>query len=176
VGDETATVVFSARNTEQGESPAPPRPPWPLVSHVYPSSCHFLAELLKPGTYVTLTNAKVDMVRSNMRLTVGAAGKIEAADGAAFEPKVRQKRDILSLYTFYYTYYTILHYFYSIFSLTKICRLTSTCRRWNLSWCRCRMRARVPVGRQRQRRRSAGRRRRARRPREEGRRPAEAAG
>lgn len=90
VGDETATVVFSARNEEQGERAAAPPPPPPPPSHSLSFFC--AAELLKPGAYVTLRNAKVDMVRSNMRLAVAAAGKIEAADGAAFEPKVRLLR------------------------------------------------------------------------------------
>lgn len=44
---------------------------------------------MKPGSYLKLTNAKIDMVRSTMRLAVNNFGKIvELADGTSFEPKV----------------------------------------------------------------------------------------
>lgn len=48
----------------------------------------FAGESLKPGTYVTLRNAKVEMFRGNMRLAVDKFGKIEPAEGATFTPKV----------------------------------------------------------------------------------------
>ena len=45
-------------------------------------------EVLKPGAYVTLRNAKVEMFRGNMRLAVDKFGKIEPAEGSSFTPKV----------------------------------------------------------------------------------------
>ncbi|KAH7623822.1 hypothetical protein Ndes2526B_g01070 [Nannochloris sp. 'desiccata'] len=64
LGDETGTVIFSARNEQ--------------------------VELMKSGSYLTLTNAKVEMFRGNMRLVVpqGNSGKIEEAEMASFEPKI----------------------------------------------------------------------------------------
>lgn len=45
---------------------------------------------MKSGSYLTLTNAKVEMFRGNMRLVVpqGNSGKIEEAEMASFEPKI----------------------------------------------------------------------------------------
>jgi replication factor A1 len=43
---------------------------------------------MKSGSYLTLSDAKVEMVRGNMRLAVSNNGKIETASGASFEPKV----------------------------------------------------------------------------------------
>ncbi|KAG7668215.1 hypothetical protein Ndes2526A_g01053 [Nannochloris sp. 'desiccata'] len=64
LGDETGTVIFSARNEQ--------------------------VVLMKSGSYLTLTNAKVEMFRGNMRLVVpqGNSGKIEEAEMASFEPKI----------------------------------------------------------------------------------------
>jgi len=45
---------------------------------------------MKPGTYLKLTNAKVDMVKATMRLAVNAFGKVELADASTdFQPNVR---------------------------------------------------------------------------------------
>ena len=46
-------------------------------------------DLAKPGQYVTLHNAKVDMFRGSMRLVVNQRGKLEAAESTeAFKVKV----------------------------------------------------------------------------------------
>ena len=42
------------------------------------------ADLLTPGSYVTLRNAKIEMFRNNMRLAVPSGGKVEPAPDAAF--------------------------------------------------------------------------------------------
>ena len=47
---------------------------------------------MRPGSYMTLRNAKIDMLRGNMRLAVGLGGKIDQAPGGtAFEPKARRR-------------------------------------------------------------------------------------
>ncbi|EFN55730.1 hypothetical protein CHLNCDRAFT_17642, partial [Chlorella variabilis] len=61
VGDETGTILLTARNEQ--------------------------VELMKPGSYVTLRNAKIDMFRGSMRLAVNQWGKMEAASGHSFTPK-----------------------------------------------------------------------------------------
>ncbi|KAI8468901.1 MAG: hypothetical protein J3K34DRAFT_425547 [Monoraphidium minutum] len=61
VGDETGCIVLSTKNEQ--------------------------AELVKKGSYLTLTNAKVDMYRGSMRLAVDGAGKVEEGAAKGFEPK-----------------------------------------------------------------------------------------
>ncbi|KAI3425972.1 hypothetical protein D9Q98_007940 [Chlorella vulgaris] len=61
VGDETGTILFTARNEQ--------------------------VELVTAGSYVALTNAKIDMFRGSMRLAVGQGGKVAAAPGQSFSPK-----------------------------------------------------------------------------------------
>ncbi|XP_050374029.1 uncharacterized protein At4g28440-like [Argentina anserina] len=58
VGDETAMIIFRARNEQ--------------------------ADLMKEGSTVTLRNAKIDMFKGSMRLAVDKNGSIEAADPASF--------------------------------------------------------------------------------------------
>ncbi|KIY98497.1 Uncharacterized protein MNEG_9465 [Monoraphidium neglectum] len=55
------------------------------------------AELVKPGKYLTLRNARVDMYRGTMRLAVDALGKVEEGEASGFEPK---KDNNLSLVEF----------------------------------------------------------------------------
>ena len=43
---------------------------------------------MKPGAFVALRNAKVDMFRSSMRLVVDQRGSVEPAPDASFQPKV----------------------------------------------------------------------------------------
>lgn len=62
VGDASGVVLLTARNEQ--------------------------VELMKPGSYVTLRNAKVDMFRGSMRLAVNQWGKMEPATGHSFEPKL----------------------------------------------------------------------------------------
>ena len=54
-----------------------------------PHAC--TAELVKPGAYLTLTDAKVDMYRGSMRLALGAGSKVEASDAKGFDAKVRRQ-------------------------------------------------------------------------------------
>jgi len=58
VGDDTGTIVFTARNEQ--------------------------VELMKPDTTVTLRNAKIDMFRGSMRLVVDKWGRVEVSDPAEF--------------------------------------------------------------------------------------------
>lgn len=46
------------------------------------------ADLAQPGTYLTLTNAKIDMFRGSMRLAVDGKGSVEAAPQLSFKPRV----------------------------------------------------------------------------------------
>ncbi|XP_048321163.2 uncharacterized protein At4g28440 [Ziziphus jujuba] len=61
VGDETGTIIFTARNDQVG--------------------------LMKPGTTVILRNAKIDMFKGSMRLAVDKWGRVEVTEPANFEVK-----------------------------------------------------------------------------------------
>ncbi|KAK2994075.1 hypothetical protein RJ640_024339, partial [Escallonia rubra] len=61
VGDETGTVVFTARNDQ--------------------------VNLMKPGTTVILRNAKIDMFKGSMRLAVDKWGRVEVTEPASFTVK-----------------------------------------------------------------------------------------
>ncbi|KAK1327265.1 Uncharacterized protein QJS10_CPA01g01323 [Acorus calamus] len=61
VGDETGMIVFTARNEQ--------------------------VDLLKPNTTVILRNAKIDMFKGSMRLSVDKWGRIEITDPADFTVK-----------------------------------------------------------------------------------------
>ncbi|KAH0925457.1 hypothetical protein HID58_017713 [Brassica napus] len=56
VGDETASILFTARNDQ--------------------------VDLMKPGTTVNLRNAKIDMFKGSMRLAVDKWGRIEVTEPA----------------------------------------------------------------------------------------------
>ncbi|ESQ51987.1 hypothetical protein EUTSA_v10017314mg [Eutrema salsugineum] len=56
VGDETACILFTARNDQ--------------------------VDLMKPGTTVNLRNAKIDMFKGSMRLAVDKWGRIEVIEPA----------------------------------------------------------------------------------------------
>ncbi|XP_008798253.2 uncharacterized protein At4g28440-like [Phoenix dactylifera] len=58
VGDETGTIVFTARSDQ--------------------------VDLMKPGTTVILRNAKIDMFKGSMRLAVDKWGRIEVTESANF--------------------------------------------------------------------------------------------
>lgn len=50
---------------------------------------HFAVDKAKPGSYVALQNARVDMFRGSMRLAVdGKVGQVEEATDLQFAPKV----------------------------------------------------------------------------------------
>ncbi|KAK8629364.1 hypothetical protein V6N13_078206 [Hibiscus sabdariffa] len=61
VGDETGTILFTARNDQ--------------------------VELMKPGVTVILRNAKIDMFKGSMRLAVDKWGRVEVTDPANFAVK-----------------------------------------------------------------------------------------
>ncbi|KAF2297756.1 hypothetical protein GH714_002586 [Hevea brasiliensis] len=61
VGDETGTILFTARNDQ--------------------------VDLMKPGTTVILRNAKIDMFKGSMRLAVDKWGRIEVTEPATFVVK-----------------------------------------------------------------------------------------
>ncbi|GAV69521.1 hypothetical protein CFOL_v3_13022 [Cephalotus follicularis] len=61
VGDDTATILFTARNDQ--------------------------VDLMKPGTTVILRNAKIDMFKGSMRLAVDKWGRTEITEPANFEVK-----------------------------------------------------------------------------------------
>ncbi|KAM0062469.1 putative nucleic acid-binding protein [Helianthus debilis subsp. tardiflorus] len=62
VGDETGTILFTARN-------------------------HQGVDLMKPGTGVIIRNGKIDMFKGSMRLAVDKWGRIEVTDSVTFEVK-----------------------------------------------------------------------------------------
>ncbi|XP_059450168.1 uncharacterized protein At4g28440 [Corylus avellana] len=61
VGDETGTIVFTARNEQ--------------------------VDIMNPDSTVILRNAKIDMFKGSMRLAVDKWGRVEAAEPANFEVK-----------------------------------------------------------------------------------------
>ncbi|KAL0381723.1 UNVERIFIED_CONTAM: hypothetical protein Sangu_0236600 [Sesamum angustifolium] len=61
VGDETGTILFTARNEQ--------------------------VDLMKPDSTVTLRNAKIDMFKGSMRLAVDKWGRVEVAEPAKFTVK-----------------------------------------------------------------------------------------
>ncbi|KAK4344562.1 hypothetical protein RND71_034738 [Anisodus tanguticus] len=61
VGDETGTILFTARNDQ--------------------------VDLMKAGATIILRNAKIDMFKSTMRLAVDKWGRVEVTEPAAFEVK-----------------------------------------------------------------------------------------
>ncbi|XP_010272352.1 PREDICTED: uncharacterized protein At4g28440 [Nelumbo nucifera] len=58
VGDETGTIIFTARNDQ--------------------------VDLMKPGISVNLRNAKIDMFKGSMRLAVDKWGRVEVTEPASF--------------------------------------------------------------------------------------------
>ncbi|XP_010549351.1 PREDICTED: uncharacterized protein At4g28440-like [Tarenaya hassleriana] len=61
VGDETGTILFTARNDQ--------------------------VDVMKPGATVNLRNAKIDMFKGSMRIAVDKWGRIEATEPAEFTVK-----------------------------------------------------------------------------------------
>ncbi|KAL0431661.1 UNVERIFIED_CONTAM: hypothetical protein Sradi_0792100 [Sesamum radiatum] len=61
VGDETGTILFTARNEQ--------------------------VDMMKPDSTVTLRNAKIDMFKGSMRLAVDKWGRVEVAEPAKFTVK-----------------------------------------------------------------------------------------
>mmetsp|Transcript_35617 Transcript_35617/g.79175 ORF Transcript_35617/g.79175 Transcript_35617/m.79175 type:complete len:136 (-) Transcript_35617:574-981(-) len=69
VGDKTGAIVFTARDEQ--------------------------AEQAQPGSYLTLRNAKIEMFRGSMRLTVDKWGKVEVAEGEKFEVKTENNLSLI---------------------------------------------------------------------------------
>ncbi|CAI9111054.1 OLC1v1011188C1 [Oldenlandia corymbosa var. corymbosa] len=61
IGDETGTIVFTARNDQ--------------------------VELMKPDATIVLRNAKIDMFKGSMRLAVDKWGRVEVTESASFTVK-----------------------------------------------------------------------------------------
>ncbi|XP_004304612.1 PREDICTED: uncharacterized protein At4g28440-like [Fragaria vesca subsp. vesca] len=61
VGDETGTIVFTARNEQ--------------------------VDMMNPGATVILRNAKIDMFKGSMRLAVDKWGRVEVAEPGSFNVK-----------------------------------------------------------------------------------------
>ncbi|KAJ7948351.1 Nucleic acid-binding, OB-fold containing protein [Quillaja saponaria] len=61
VGDETGTIIFTARNEQ--------------------------VDIMNPGTTLILRNAKIDMFKGSMRLAVDKWGRVEVTEPAKFEVK-----------------------------------------------------------------------------------------
>ncbi|KAK9676842.1 hypothetical protein RND81_11G105300 [Saponaria officinalis] len=61
VGDETASILFTARNEQ--------------------------VNLMQPGATVILRNAKIDMFKGSMRLAVDKWGRVEVTEPANFQVK-----------------------------------------------------------------------------------------
>ncbi|KAI9093379.1 hypothetical protein K1719_027393 [Acacia pycnantha] len=61
VGDETGTIIFTARNEQ--------------------------VDIMKPGSTLILRNAKIDMFKGSMRLAVDKWGRVEVTEPANFEVK-----------------------------------------------------------------------------------------
>ncbi|CAA6671526.1 unnamed protein product [Spirodela intermedia] len=61
IGDETGTIVFTARNEQ--------------------------VDLMEPGATVILRNAKIDMFKGSMRLAVDKWGRVEVTEPATFTVK-----------------------------------------------------------------------------------------
>ena len=55
-------------------------------------ACGGAVDQLQPGSYLKLTNAKVDMFKGCMRLVVQPQGSIEPSNVKPFEPKVILQR------------------------------------------------------------------------------------
>ncbi|KAF7822959.1 replication factor A1 [Senna tora] len=61
VGDETGTIIFTARNEQ--------------------------VDIMKPGSTLILRNAKIDMFKGSMRLAVDKWGRVEVTEPANFQVK-----------------------------------------------------------------------------------------
>ncbi|XP_078429068.1 uncharacterized protein At4g28440-like [Wolffia australiana] len=61
VGDETGTIIFTARNEQ--------------------------VDMMEPGNTVILRNAKIDMFKGSMRLAVDKWGRVEVTEPATFAVK-----------------------------------------------------------------------------------------
>ncbi|KAI8552508.1 hypothetical protein RHMOL_Rhmol06G0272300 [Rhododendron molle] len=100
IGDETGTVLFTARNDQA----------WNVNSSVDCEAQNFVlkfvmhdatgilnlktvvvnclgVDLMKPGVTINLRNAKIDMFKGSMRLAVDKWGRVEVTEPGSFEVK-----------------------------------------------------------------------------------------
>lgn len=56
------------------------------------------ADLAQAGTYLTITNAKIDMFRGSMRLAVDSKGSVEVAPQLSFKPRVSCCTELLPIH------------------------------------------------------------------------------
>ncbi|CAL5325725.1 unnamed protein product [Camellia sinensis] len=71
VGDETGTIVFTARNDQETVN----------------QGSNGMVDLMKPDGTVILRNAKIDMFKGSMRLAVDKWGRVEVTEPASFTVK-----------------------------------------------------------------------------------------
>ncbi|GAA0174092.1 hypothetical protein LIER_27552 [Lithospermum erythrorhizon] len=69
IGDETGIIAFTARNDQ--------------------------VDLVKEGSTLQLSNAKIDMFKGSMRLAVDRSGKIEVAEPANFSVKEENNMSLI---------------------------------------------------------------------------------
>ncbi|PKA59071.1 Uncharacterized protein AXF42_Ash001164 [Apostasia shenzhenica] len=90
VGDETGTIVFTARNEQAGCCRCRRcHCTQVLVAMCYrllPPSLYPLG-MMNPGATVVLRNAKIDMFKGSMRLAVDKWGRVEVTEPASFTVK-----------------------------------------------------------------------------------------
>ncbi|KAF7142058.1 hypothetical protein RHSIM_Rhsim06G0203000 [Rhododendron simsii] len=85
IGDETGTVLFTARNDQA----------WNVNTSVdceaqFDFSFNFFClpvDLMKPGATIILRNSKIDMFKGSMRLAVDKWGRVEVTEPGSFEVK-----------------------------------------------------------------------------------------
>ncbi|GAB4849184.1 hypothetical protein Ancab_003994 [Ancistrocladus abbreviatus] len=87
IGDETGTIVFTARNDQACNDSD--NPSTPSIAHLaaYSSAKFSFAwdvDMMKPDTTVILRNAKIDMFKGSMRLAVDKWGRIEVTEPGSF--------------------------------------------------------------------------------------------
>lgn len=86
-GGETKRVCLRGL-PHHPQLPPADTPSFPTHSPAPPT--HAPVDMLEPATLVVMRNARVDMFKGSMRLTVDRWGKVDAAEPGAdsFEPKV----------------------------------------------------------------------------------------
>lgn len=69
VGDDTGTILLTARNEQ--------------------------VDVCIPGSFLSIHNAKIDMLRTSMRLAVDQSGKLEQADDTSLTPNEDNNMSLL---------------------------------------------------------------------------------
>ncbi|CAL5403032.1 unnamed protein product [Camellia sinensis] len=89
VGDETASILFAARNDQVICVRTFKMDEDYILKYNYHGGALCIAEidLMEPGATVILRNAKIDMFKGSMRLAVDKWGRIELTEPASFVVK-----------------------------------------------------------------------------------------